>query len=75
MIEIKTVNLKRAKVNTLVVPVCEDQDIHTDSSVASLIDMAKAYDEFNGKKGETFDPVSAGRHPDCSSAFFRAWKR
>lgn len=53
MIELKTVNLKRVKVETLMVPVCEDQDIHTDSTVGSLIDMAKAYEEFNGKKGET----------------------
>ena len=53
MIEIKSVNLKRAKVETLVIPVCEDRDIHTDPSVSSLIEMAKAYDEFKGKKGET----------------------
>jgi leucyl aminopeptidase len=53
MLEFKAINLKRTKVETLVVPVCEDQAIHTDPSVTSLIDMAKAYDEFKGKKGET----------------------
>lgn len=53
MLELKAVNLKRAKVASLVIPVCEDTDIHTDPSVASLIDLAKAYDEFNGKTGES----------------------
>ena len=53
MLEIKTINLKRSKVETLVVPVCEDQDIHTDPSLTSLIGTAKAYDEFGAKQGET----------------------
>jgi len=60
MIEIKAVNLKRSKVETLVVPVCEDQDIHTDAFVASLIDMARGYEEFNGERGDAltlFQPV------------------
>lgn len=52
MLELKTVNLKRAKVDTLVVPVCEDQMIHTDDAVISMIDTARAYEEFSGKKGE-----------------------
>ncbi|WP_172684058.1 M17 family peptidase N-terminal domain-containing protein [Desulfosarcina cetonica] len=52
MLEIKSVNLKRSAVDTLVVPVCEDQDIHDDPTVTSLVDAAKALEEFNGKKGE-----------------------
>ncbi len=52
MFELQTINLKRAAVDTLVVPVCEDREIHSDSSVKSLIDAAKATATFNGKKGE-----------------------
>ena len=54
MLEIKAVNLKRVNVDTLVVPVCEDREIHTDMTLKSLIDAAKAFEEFSGKKGETF---------------------
>ncbi len=53
MLELKAINLKRSKVETLVVPVCQDQDIHSDASLSAMIDRAKAYDEFSGKKGET----------------------
>ncbi len=52
MIEVKTVNLKRAKVQTLVVPVCEDADIHADKTVVALVAQAKTLEEFSGKKGE-----------------------
>ena len=52
MIEIKAVNLSRSKVETLVVPVCEDQDIHADATVVALIETAKAQPEFKGKAGE-----------------------
>ena len=52
MLEVKAVNLKRAKVDTLVVPVCEDRGIHTDHTLTSLVDAAKALAEFNGKKGD-----------------------
>jgi leucyl aminopeptidase len=60
MLEIKTVNLSRAKVDTLVVPVCEDRAIHQDKTVTSLIDTAKAFKEFKGKKGDRitlFEPA------------------
>jgi len=63
MLEVKTVNLKRAKVDTLVVPVCEDSDIHTDMTITSLITDAKAFNEFKGKKGEVitlFKPSETG---------------
>ncbi|BBO80570.1 putative cytosol aminopeptidase [Desulfosarcina ovata subsp. sediminis] len=53
MLEIKTINLKRSSVDTLVVPVCEDQDVHTDPTVKSLVDAAKKLEEFSGKKGDT----------------------
>ena len=50
MLDVKAVNLKRVKVDTLVVPVCEDCELHTDKSVASLVDAAKGFAEFRGKK-------------------------
>jgi leucyl aminopeptidase len=53
MLELKTVNLKRAKVETLAVPVCEDGDIHTDQTVTSLVAAAKAKKEFKGKAGDS----------------------
>ncbi|MGD9309866.1 MAG: leucyl aminopeptidase [Desulfosarcina sp.] len=52
MIEVKAINLTRAKVDTLAVPVCEDSDIHKDKTLTSLISLAKAKDEFSGKSGE-----------------------
>jgi leucyl aminopeptidase len=52
MLELKTVNLKRVKVDTLVVPVCEDREIHTDKTLKSLIDAAKGLAELKGKKGD-----------------------
>ena len=61
MLELKTVNLKRATLETLVIPVCADQDIHADATLRSLVEAAKALAEFNGKKGDTvtlFQPAS-----------------
>ncbi len=52
MIELKTVNLRRARVETLVVPVCEGQEIYTDATLTALVEMAKAQPEFTGKAGE-----------------------
>lgn len=52
MLEIKSVNLKRVKVDTLVVPVCEDREIHSDKTLTSLIAAAKASAVFKGKKGD-----------------------
>ena len=52
MLALKTVNLKRVKVDTLVVPVCEDRQIHTDKTLKALIDSAKGFAELEGKKGD-----------------------
>jgi leucyl aminopeptidase len=52
MLEVKPVNLKRVKVDTLVVPVCEDRDIHADKTLTSLIDAVKVIAAFKGKKGD-----------------------
>jgi leucyl aminopeptidase len=63
MLELKTVDLNRVKVDTLVVPVCEDRGIHLDKTVASLVDTAKALAEFKGKAGEVvtlYHPAETG---------------
>lgn len=52
MLDIKAIDLKRTKVDTLVVPVCEDLDLHTNAQVKILIETAKAFEEFKGKKGD-----------------------
>jgi leucyl aminopeptidase len=59
MLAVKTVNLKRVRVDTLVVPVCEDREIHTDKTLKALIDAAKGFAELKGKKGDVitlFEP-------------------
>jgi leucyl aminopeptidase len=70
MLELKTVNLKRAKVDTLVVPVCEDQTIHTDKTIVSMINTAKACKEFNGKKGETLTLFQPAETQTTRAVFF-----
>lgn len=52
MLQIKSVDLKKAKIDTLVIPVCEDEDIHDDNIISSLIEIAKKLDEFNGEKDQ-----------------------
>ena len=52
MLELKTVNLKRTKLDTLVVPVCEDGGIHSDKTLSSMVAEAKTMLEFNGKAGQ-----------------------
>jgi leucyl aminopeptidase len=52
MIELKAVNLGTSKVDTLIVPVCEDRKIHTNKTVAGLEESAKSFPEFKGKSGE-----------------------
>ena len=52
MIHLKTVDLSKAKTKTLVIPVCEDKDIHDDPTIVALILRAKKLKEFKGKKGD-----------------------
>ncbi len=63
MLEVKAINLKRVKLDTLVVPVCEDRGIHADTTMKSLVDAAKGLAEFKGKTGDVvtlFNPAAAG---------------
>ena len=52
MLQIQSVDLKKAKIETLVIPVCQDDDIHDDTVITSLILKAKKLNEFKGKKDQ-----------------------
>ncbi|MCD4805838.1 MAG: leucyl aminopeptidase, partial [Desulfobacterales bacterium] len=52
MLSLKSIDLKKVKTETLIIPVCEDRDIHDDKIVSSLITKAKKLKEFKGDKGE-----------------------
>ena len=52
MLELKSIDLKKVKTETLAIPVCEDRDIHDDKIITSLITRAKKLAEFKGDSGE-----------------------
>jgi len=53
MITFSSIDIKKTAIETLVVPVCADQNIHTDRAVAALAKKALAVTEFKaGKKDE-----------------------
>lgn len=52
MIKLVSGDLKDVKVDTLVIPVCEDKDIHDNEVIVSLCDKANKLNEFKGGKGE-----------------------
>ncbi len=65
MLELNSVDLKRGKVGTLMVPVCQDGVIHADRTVSALIAEATSLPEFSGKKEESvtlFRPAETGIH-------------
>ena len=74
MLEVKVVNLKRIKVETLVVPVCEDHEIHTDKTLKALISAAKAYTEFKGKKVMS-SPYLNPLKPVSPGLSFSGWEK
>ena len=51
MLKLKSIDLKKMRMSTLAVPVCEDEDIHEDR-LSSLAEEAKKFEEFHGKKDE-----------------------
>lgn len=58
-LRLNAVDIRKADIGTLVIPVCEDSAIHTDRSVAALVRKAKDFDEFTGKSGDRlslYDP-------------------
>ena len=52
MIHLKSVDLKKEKIESLIIPVCEDMDIFDDKNIVSLIRKAKKIKEFKGDKDE-----------------------
>ena len=52
MLHLKSVNLKKQKMETLAIPVCEDKDIHEDPAIKAVIKKALKLNEFSGKKDE-----------------------
>ncbi|MDL1968158.1 MAG: leucyl aminopeptidase [Deltaproteobacteria bacterium] len=52
MLELKSIDLKKVKTETLIIPVCEDRDIHDDRIISSLITRAKKLKEFKGDMDE-----------------------
>ena len=52
MLHLKSVNLKKQKIETLAIPVCEDKDIHEDPAIQAVIKKALKLNEFSGKKDE-----------------------
>lgn len=52
MIHLKSVDLKKEKVESLVIPVCEDKNVFDDKIIISLIKKAKKIGEFKGDKDD-----------------------
>ena len=52
MLKLKSVNLKKERLETLIIPVCEDKSFHETPTVATLVARAKALVEFKGAKGD-----------------------
>ncbi len=52
MIHLAAIDLKREKINTLLIPVCEDSSIHTDAAILALVESALGLEEFQGKKDQ-----------------------
>ena len=50
MLYLKSVDLKKVKIESLVIPVCEDRNIHDDEIICSLINTAKKIKAFKGEK-------------------------
>lgn len=52
MLELKSVHLQKGEIETLVIPVCEDKEIHDNQTVNALIRKAKKTEAFKGEKDE-----------------------
>jgi leucyl aminopeptidase len=52
MLHLTSLDLKKSKIETLAIPVCEDESIHDDPVIRAVIKNALRLKEFNGKKDE-----------------------
>ena len=53
MLTVKSADLKKTKIDTLAVAVCEDKNIYDDAGIKAVIKKALSLKEFKGKKDET----------------------
>jgi len=52
MLTLKPIDLKNEKTATIVIPVCEDKNIHTENTIISLVTKAKKIKPFKGRKDD-----------------------
>jgi leucyl aminopeptidase len=52
MLKLTTADYKRLRADTLLIPVCEKKNIHTDPAVKAVVKEAQQLPEFSGKKDE-----------------------
>ncbi|MBU4463806.1 MAG: hypothetical protein KKB05_07705, partial [Proteobacteria bacterium] len=52
MLKLTSIDLKKVKTETLIIPVCEDKTIHDSPTISLLIKKAKQLKEFTGKKDD-----------------------
>lgn len=52
MLHLTAVDITKRKIASLVIPVCEDMDIHENTALVDLVKQAKKIKEFKGDKGD-----------------------
>ncbi|MEA3417658.1 MAG: leucyl aminopeptidase [Thermodesulfobacteriota bacterium] len=52
MLKLTSIDLIKVKMEMLIIPVCEDKEIHDDATISLLIKKAKQLKEFTGKKDD-----------------------
>jgi leucyl aminopeptidase len=53
MLTVKSLDLKKTKMETLAIAVCQDKNMYTDTSIKAAAKKALGLNEFNGEKDET----------------------
>jgi leucyl aminopeptidase len=64
MLYLRAIDIKRHRIQTLCIPVCEDRRIHSDPVVSALVKRALALAEFQGKKDQE---VTLHQPPGCAA--------
>ena len=49
VLQLIAADLKKEKIETLIIPVCEDKDIHDNQAISSLIKLTRKIKEFRGR--------------------------
>ena len=52
MLRLRAIDLKKQKIDSLIVPVCEDKKIHADRTINAMIKKALSFKEFKAEKGD-----------------------